>query len=117
MNFNEEGLRNYKDFLSTYNKISEACFNSCVVNLNARGLSDEEASCAENCAERQINYQNKAVTVWAVEQPRLMEKKMQEAQEEADRTIERLKQEGVDTDGLTAQEVAAAAVAHRSQES
>ena len=36
MKFDEDGLRNFKDFLLTYNKLSEACFNTCILNFNSR---------------------------------------------------------------------------------
>ena len=38
----EAGLRNFKDFLSIYNQMSEMCFNRCVINLNHRQLTEEE---------------------------------------------------------------------------
>jgi hypothetical protein len=36
MQFDEDGLRNFKDFLTVYNQMSELCFNRCVLNLNSR---------------------------------------------------------------------------------
>ncbi|XP_058054765.1 mitochondrial import inner membrane translocase subunit Tim10B [Anopheles bellator] len=42
-------LRNIKDFLQMYNKITDMCFNSCVENLFSRDLSREETLCADNC--------------------------------------------------------------------
>ena len=45
----EAGLRNFKDFLSIYNQMSEMCFNRCVINLNHRQLTEEERNL---CASR-----------------------------------------------------------------
>jgi len=67
MNFNEEGLRNFKDFLSTYNKLSEACFNRCIINLNHRKLSSEESLCADLCVQKQMNCNNRAVQTFMVD--------------------------------------------------
>jgi hypothetical protein len=32
----------FREFLQTYNMISELCFSRCVLNLNNRGMSKEE---------------------------------------------------------------------------
>ena len=37
-------LNQFREFLETYNKITEACFGKCVQNLNRGALYDDEAS-------------------------------------------------------------------------
>lgn len=60
MNVSDEaGLRNFKDFLTIYNQMSEMCFNRCVVNLNGRNLTEEESACTDVCAEKQMKYNNR----------------------------------------------------------
>ncbi|KAI0238074.1 hypothetical protein LSAT2_011289 [Lamellibrachia satsuma] len=39
---NDSNVRNLQDMLLTYNKITEACFNKCVSNMNYRDLTDRE---------------------------------------------------------------------------
>merc|ERR1711962_115690 len=92
MEFNEDGLRNFKDFLSTYNKLSEACFNSCIINLNHRKLTAEEVTCADLCVQKQMNFNNRAVGTFMVEQPKITEKRMADAEAEANKTLEKLKE-------------------------
>lgn len=116
MDFNEEGLRNFKDFLSTYNKLSESCFNRCIINLNNRNLSPEEQSCADACVQKQTNYNNRAVSVFMVEQPKINEKRMADAEAEANKTMQRLKEQGVDVDALSPQELTAAALQERAKQ-
>lgn len=38
----------------TYNKIVENCFTKCVYTFNYRYLTDEEASCVDNCTNKAI---------------------------------------------------------------
>merc|ERR1719427_1743138 len=102
MNVSDEaGLRNFKDFLSIYNQMSEMCFNRCVVNLNGRKLTEEESACTDVCAEKQI-----VMGVYLVEQPIATERKLKEAEAQAEAAVARLKEQGVDTDSLTPEEVA-----------
>ena len=50
----EGGLRNFRDFLSVYNQMSESCFNRCIINLNQRNLSEEEKSEAVQSAQEHL---------------------------------------------------------------
>ena len=81
-------LRNFREFLETYNKISETCFNRCVVNLHERELSEEESQCADLCTERNVLVNHKVLQSFMVEQPKINEKKMEEAQKEAEKMAE-----------------------------
>ena len=75
----EGGLRNFRDFLSVYNQMSESCFNRCIINLNQRNLSEEEKACTDVCAEKQMKYNNRLMSVYMREQPIATERKMKEA--------------------------------------
>ncbi|XP_023339156.1 mitochondrial import inner membrane translocase subunit Tim10 B [Eurytemora carolleeae] len=151
MKFDEDGLRNFKDFLLTYNKLSEACFNTCILNFNSRNLTSEEVGCADVCVSKSLNFNNKAVAVYMVEQPRHTEKRMKEAHNMdefmkemtfvrkmdnarlsrqysklkfADISLGQLRKNqenqshvpGIDTDTLSPQDIAAAAMAERSKD-
>ena len=101
----EAGLRNFKDFLSIYNQMSEMCFNRCVINLNHRQLSEEEQVCSDVCAEKQMKYNNRIMGVYVVEQPIATERKMKEAEAQANTVMNKLKEQGVDVDNLTQEEL------------
>ena len=77
----EAGLRNFRDFLEIYNKMSEMCFNRCVINLNNATLSEEERACTDVCAEKQMKFNNRLMGVYMVEQPIATERKMKDAEE------------------------------------
>merc|ERR1712168_423103 len=48
-------IHNLKDILSTYNRITEACFARCVSNLGYKELTSLERECADNCGSKYIN--------------------------------------------------------------
>ena len=101
----EAGLRNFKDFLSIYNQMSEMCFNRCVINLNHRQLSEEEQVCSDVCAEKQMKYNNRIMGVYVVEQPIATERKMKEAEAQANTVMNKLKEHGVEVDSLSQEEL------------
>jgi len=96
----EAGLRNFKDFLLVYNQMSEICFNRCIVNLNSRNLSEEEAACSDVCVSKQMKFNQKAMGVYMVEQPKMLEKKMETAQKESEAMMKQMQEQGVDTTGM-----------------
>jgi len=79
----ETSLRNMREFLETYNKMSEQCFNRCVVSLHDRGLSEEEQSCADLCTEINVKVNHKVLDSFMVEQPRINQEKMEKMEAEA----------------------------------
>nr|CAG4638891.1 EOG090X0MSH [Cyclestheria hislopi] len=48
----EEQIKSFRDFLYSYNKLSELCFNDCVWDFTSRTIKDKEDSCAMYCAEK-----------------------------------------------------------------
>ncbi|WAR00259.1 T10B-like protein [Mya arenaria] len=60
----EQNARNMKDFLELYNRLTERCFNQCVVNFNSRSLSEYENSCVEQCAGRYVKYNQRLMTTF-----------------------------------------------------
>ena len=102
----EGGLRNFRDFLSVYNQMSESCFNRCIINLNQRNLSEEEKACSDVCAEKQMKFNNRLMSVYMREQPIATERKMKEAEAQANTAMNLLKEQGVDVDNLTPEELA-----------
>ncbi|XP_055956755.1 mitochondrial import inner membrane translocase subunit Tim9-like [Patella vulgata] len=48
----ESTVRQFKEFLQQYNKLSEYCFGDCVTDFTTRKVLDSEESCALNCLEK-----------------------------------------------------------------
>ena len=83
MQLDYNSLRNFREFLETYNKISETCFNRCIVNLHQRTMTEEESRCADLCTERNVVVNHKVLQAFMVEQPKINEKKIEEAEKAA----------------------------------
>jgi len=79
----ETSLRNMREFLETYNKMSEMCFKRCVISVHDRGLTEEERNCADLCTEINVKVNHKVLESFMVEQPRINQQKMEEAEKEA----------------------------------
>ncbi|XP_050075927.1 mitochondrial import inner membrane translocase subunit Tim10B [Anopheles maculipalpis] len=73
-------LRNIKDFLQLYNKITDMCFNSCVDNLYGRDLTREEISCADNCVLKFTNVNQRLLKVYVGVQADINQRRMAEVE-------------------------------------
>ena len=49
---NSEKIKNYKDFLTNYNKLSESCFNDCIQDFTTEKIWKGEKKCFLNCADK-----------------------------------------------------------------
>lgn len=49
-----EQIKQFKDFLVSYNKLSELCFMDCVHDFTLRDVRDKEDTCAMNCMEKYL---------------------------------------------------------------
>lgn len=47
-----EQVKQFREFLTSYNKLSELCFVDCVWDFTTRKLRDNEEKCATNCTEK-----------------------------------------------------------------
>ncbi|CAL1269188.1 unnamed protein product [Larinioides sclopetarius] len=47
-----EQIQQFRDFLISYNKLSERCFRDCVHDFTVRHVRDKEDRCALNCMEK-----------------------------------------------------------------
>lgn len=45
-------IKQFKDFILNYNKLSEQCFNDCVFDFTTRNVSSKEDQCASNCFDK-----------------------------------------------------------------
>ncbi|XP_049540883.1 mitochondrial import inner membrane translocase subunit Tim10B [Anopheles darlingi] len=69
-------MRNIKDFLQLYNRITDLCFNSCVDNLFGRDLTHQEISCADNCVSKFTNVNQRLLQVYMGVQTDINQRRM-----------------------------------------
>lgn len=62
----EGQVRAFKDFLSQYNRLSEACFSDCIWDFTSRAVTKGEANCAVNCAEKFLRMNQRISTRFQV---------------------------------------------------
>ncbi|XP_063858256.1 mitochondrial import inner membrane translocase subunit Tim9-like isoform X2 [Scylla paramamosain] len=48
----EMQVKQFRDFLVQYNKLSENCFNACVWDFTSRSVRANEENCTQNCVEK-----------------------------------------------------------------
>uniref|UniRef100_A0A6M2DFW5 Mitochondrial import inner membrane translocase subunit n=1 Tax=Xenopsylla cheopis TaxID=163159 RepID=A0A6M2DFW5_XENCH len=53
-NVNAEQIKSFRDFVMSYNKLSERCFIDCVNDLTTRAVRANEEKCALNCMEKYL---------------------------------------------------------------
>jgi import inner membrane translocase subunit TIM9 len=44
----------FKELLSTYNRLSESCFTDCVNDFTSRKVTRKEDECTTNCVEKYL---------------------------------------------------------------
>lgn len=47
-------MKQIKEFLNTYNKITEQCFGDCVNDFGTRSIISKENSCISNCVQKYL---------------------------------------------------------------
>ncbi|XP_039073699.1 mitochondrial import inner membrane translocase subunit Tim9-like [Hyaena hyaena] len=47
-------IKQFKEFLGTYNKITETCFLDCVKDFTTREVKPEETTCTEHCLQKYL---------------------------------------------------------------
>ncbi|KAK6639669.1 hypothetical protein RUM43_007942 [Polyplax serrata] len=72
-------LKNLRDFLLQYNKISESCFLHCVNHLSDRDLSQDEGGCVDMCTKKHVSVNHKVMQVYMEIQPQIINKKIEDA--------------------------------------
>ncbi|CAH1955623.1 unnamed protein product [Acanthoscelides obtectus] len=79
MQLDKGALRNFKDFLQMYNRMTEMCFSRCVDNINSRKLDDQEIECVEDCSMKFVKYNNRLMQNFVVAQQEVVNKRVAEA--------------------------------------
>ncbi|CAH1736434.1 mitochondrial import inner membrane translocase subunit Tim9 [Aphis gossypii] len=72
-------LKNIKEFLQNYNKITDDCFSQCVYTLSQSRLTGEEALCASNCVQKSKFVEQKCMQAFIEHQQQSMQKFVEES--------------------------------------
>ncbi|XP_059912923.1 mitochondrial import inner membrane translocase subunit Tim10 B [Gadus macrocephalus] len=76
----EMQIRNLRDFLLVYNRMTETCFQRCSSNFNYRNLTMVEDRCVDNCAGKLIRANNRLMGTYVQLMPKMVQKRMDEMQ-------------------------------------
>ncbi|XP_051972557.1 mitochondrial import inner membrane translocase subunit Tim10 B-like [Xyrauchen texanus] len=76
-------LRNLRDFLLVYNRMTEMCFQRCTSNYNYRNLTMDEEYCVDNCAGKLIRTNHRLMGMYVQLMPAMVQKRMQEMESKA----------------------------------
>lgn len=76
-------LRNLRDFLLVYNRMTEICFQRCTSNFNYRNLTMDEERCVDNCAGKLIRTNHRLMGTYVQLMPAMVQKRMQEMESKA----------------------------------
>ncbi|KAG4078410.1 hypothetical protein HA402_013121 [Bradysia odoriphaga] len=71
-------VRNFRDFLQLYNKLTETCFQHCTDNFFNRNLSQEETNCVDKCVIKFSNVNQKVMGIFVEAQTNINAKRMAE---------------------------------------
>ncbi|XP_017483449.1 PREDICTED: mitochondrial import inner membrane translocase subunit Tim10B [Rhagoletis zephyria] len=74
----DPNLRNLKDFLTLYNKVTELCFSRCIETLYERDLTNSESTCIDRCVVKFARFNQKMMNVYVEVQSDINQKRMQE---------------------------------------
>uniref|UniRef100_A0A5S6QHP6 Zf-Tim10_DDP domain-containing protein n=1 Tax=Trichuris muris TaxID=70415 RepID=A0A5S6QHP6_TRIMR len=58
-------MQAFRDFLSTYNMLTQHCFNRCIFDFNGRALKSEEESCIYRCVQKSVHVNRRLVVAFA----------------------------------------------------
>ncbi|XP_020495507.2 mitochondrial import inner membrane translocase subunit Tim10 B [Labrus bergylta] len=79
----DQQLRNLKDFLLVYNRMTEICFQRCTSNFNYRNLTMDEERCVDSCAGKLIRSNHRLMGTYVQLMPRMMQRRMDEIESKA----------------------------------
>ncbi|CAL8267964.1 unnamed protein product [Merluccius merluccius] len=79
----DQQLRNLRDFLMVYNRMTEICFQRCSSNFNYRNLTMDEDRCVDNCAGKLIRSNHRLMGSYVQLMPKMVQRRMDEMQSKA----------------------------------
>ncbi|KAJ7997556.1 hypothetical protein DPEC_G00230230 [Dallia pectoralis] len=74
----EAQIRNLRDFLMVYNRMTEICFHRCTTNLNYRTLTMDEERCVDSCAGKLIRSNHRLMGTYVNLMPGMMQRRVAE---------------------------------------
>uniref|UniRef100_A0A4W5K0J7 Tim10-like domain-containing protein n=1 Tax=Hucho hucho TaxID=62062 RepID=A0A4W5K0J7_9TELE len=74
----EAQIRNLRDFLMVYNRMTEMCFQRCTSNFNYRSLTMDEERCADSCAGKLIRSNHRLMGTYVNLMPGMVQRRMAE---------------------------------------
>ncbi|KAM7329095.1 hypothetical protein ACRRTK_010708 [Alexandromys fortis] len=72
----QQQLRNLRDFLLVYNRMTELCFQRCVPSLHYRALDAEEEACLHSCAGKLIHSNHRLMAAYVQLMPALVQRRI-----------------------------------------
>lgn len=72
----QQQLRNLRDFLLVYNRMTELCFQRCVPSLHHRALDAEEEACLHSCAGKLIHSNHRLMAAYVHLMPALVQRRI-----------------------------------------
>uniref|UniRef100_A0A8C9UX95 Mitochondrial import inner membrane translocase subunit n=1 Tax=Scleropages formosus TaxID=113540 RepID=A0A8C9UX95_SCLFO len=75
MDHDQQQLRNLRDFLLVYNRMTEICFQRCTSNMNYRNLTMDEEKCVDSCAGKLIRSNHRLMGTYVQLMPRIVQKR------------------------------------------
>ncbi|XP_056141168.1 mitochondrial import inner membrane translocase subunit Tim10 B [Lampris incognitus] len=76
-------LRNLRDFLLVYNRMTEICFQRCSSNFSYRNLTMDEERCVDNCAGKLIRSNHRLMGTYVQLMPKMVQRRMEEMESNA----------------------------------
>lgn len=76
-------LRNLRDFLLVYNRMTEICFQRCTANFNYRNLTMDEERCVDSCAGKLIRSNHRLMGTYVKLMPAMVQRRMEEMESKA----------------------------------
>ncbi|XP_011403246.2 PREDICTED: mitochondrial import inner membrane translocase subunit Tim9-like [Amphimedon queenslandica] len=49
-------ISQFKQFLSTYNQVTESCFGDCIHDFTTRKITKDESECCSHCLDKYIKF-------------------------------------------------------------
>ncbi|TDG41966.1 hypothetical protein AWZ03_011612 [Drosophila navojoa] len=104
----DSNLRNLKDFLTLYNKVTELCFNRCIDNLSQRELFEQETTCVDRCVTKFARFNQNMMKSYVDVQTKINAKRMEEVEQQNAKQLEQQQQEERIKEQLKEKEVSVA---------
>lgn len=76
-------LRNLRDFLLVYNRMTEICFSRCVSNMNYRTVTMEEERCLDSCASKLIRSNHRLMSAYVGLMPGIVQRRISDQEAKA----------------------------------